>query len=112
MRPRRLAAPAVALLILCLLAACSSQGTSGTTPTNSVAGSRITVAMVTHGQSFDPFWALVKKGAQQAASDFNVALSYQSPNVTNPQAQAALITQAARKKPAAMVVTIPDRAVL
>src|SRR6266516_7348112 len=112
MRPRRLAAPAVALLILCLLAACSSQGTSGTTPTNSVAGSRITVAMVTHGQAFDPFWARVKKGAEQAASDFNVALRYQSPTTTNPQAQAALITQAAAKKPAAMVVTIPDRAVL
>jgi len=112
MRPRRLAAPAVALLILCLLAACSSQGTSGTTPTNSVAGSRITVAMVTHGQAFDPFWALVKKGAEQAASDFNVALRYQSPTTTNPQAQAALITQAAAKKPAAMVVTIPDAPVL
>ncbi len=113
MRPRRLAALAAsALLVLWSLAACTSQGTAGTSPANSPAGARITVAMVTHGQSFDPFWALVKKGAQQAASDFNVALSYQSPNVTNPQAQAALITQAARKKPAAMVVTIPDRAVL
>jgi simple sugar transport system substrate-binding protein len=112
MRPRRLAAPAVALLILWLLAACSSQGTSGTTPANSAVGARITVAMVTHGQSFDPFWALVRKGAQQAASDFNVALRYQSPTTTNPQAQAALITQAAAKKPNAMVVTIPDAPVL
>lgn len=112
MRPRRLAAPAVALLILWLLAACSNQGTSGTTPANSAVGPRITVAMVTHGQSFDPFWGLVKKGAQQAASDFNVALRYQSPTTTNPQAQAALITQAAAKKPDAMVVTIPDAPVL
>jgi len=68
--------------------------------------------MVTHGQAFDPFWALVKKGAEQAASDYNVSLKYQSPSVTNPQAQAAMITDAARGKPDAMVVTIPDPPVL
>jgi len=68
--------------------------------------------MVTHGQAFDPFWALVKKGAEQAASDYNVSLKYQSPSVTNPQAQAAMIRDAARGKPDAMVVTIPDPPVL
>lgn len=99
-------------VVLCSLAACSNPGTAGTTPVNSVAGSRISIAMVTHGQAFDPFWALVKKGAEQAASDFNVALSYSSPSTTDPQAQATLISQAAAKKPAAMVVTIPDQAVL
>ncbi len=109
--PRRLAASLVAaLLFTWLLAACSSSSESA--PTNPVAGSRITVAMVTHGQGYDPFWSLVKQGAQQAASDFNVALSYQSPNTTNPQEQAAMITQAAAKKPDAMVVTIPAPAVL
>jgi simple sugar transport system substrate-binding protein len=111
MMPRRLAASLVtALLFAWVLAACSS--TSSTNPTNPVAGSRITVAMVTHGQGFDPFWSLVQKGAQQAASDFNVALTYQSPSTTNPQGQAAMITQAAAKKPDAMVVTIPAPAVL
>ena len=114
MMPRRLAASlgAAVLLFASLLTACASQGVSGTTPTNSVARSRIAVTMVTHGQAFDPFWSLVQKGAQQAASDFNVALTYQSPSTTNPQAQATMITQAAAKKPAAMVVTIPDPAVL
>ena len=114
MRPReQVAALAAVVLGLSLaLAACTSQGTSGTTPTNSVAGSRITMAMVTHGQAFDPFWALVKKGAEQAARDFNVALTYRSPTTTDPRAQAALINQAAAKKPDAMVVTIPDAPVL
>src|SRR5580704_14219805 len=72
----------VAALVACLaLAACSSsQGVSGQTPANSAtSGPRITVAMVTHGQAFDPFWALVKKGAQTAATDFNVNLVYSSP---------------------------------
>jgi simple sugar transport system substrate-binding protein len=68
--------------------------------------------MVTHGQAFDPFWALLRKGAETAASQFNVKLAYQSPDTTNPQAQATMITQAAGTKPAAMVVTIPDPAVL
>ena len=111
MRARRLAVPAVLVLILCSLAACSNQGTASS-PANSPSGARITVAMVTHGQAFDPFWALVQKGAQTAASQFNVKLEYQSPNTTDPQAQAAMITQAAAQKPAAMVVTIPDPAVL
>lgn len=113
MRPTKgLAASLVLVLFAWLLAACSNQGTAGSSPTNSVAGSRITVEMVTHGQAFDPFWSLVQKGAQQAASDFNVALTYESPSTTNPQAQATMITQAAAKKPAAMVVSIPDPAVL
>ena len=74
---------AVLALVVCLaLAACSSsQGVSGQTPANSAtSGPRITVAMVTHGQAFDPFWALVKKGAQTAATDFNVNLVYSSPS--------------------------------
>jgi ABC-type sugar transport system substrate-binding protein len=70
------------------------------------------VGMVTHGQAADPFWAQVQKGAQQAATDFNVDLRYSSPPTTDPQAQAKLITDAAAQKPAAMVVTIPDPAAL
>ena len=113
MRPAKTAVSAVVLLmIVCSLAACSSQGTASSPPTSAASGPRITVAMITHGQAFDPFWSLVEKGAQTAASQFNVNLEYQSPNTTNPQAQATMITQAAAKKPAAMVVTIPDAAVL
>jgi simple sugar transport system substrate-binding protein len=105
---------AVLAVAACLaLAACSSQGVSGQTPARSAAsGPRITVAMVTHGQAFDPFWALVKKGAQTAAGDFNVSLVYRSPSTTNPQAEASLISQAAAGKPKGLVVTIPDAAAL
>jgi simple sugar transport system substrate-binding protein len=102
----------IPLLISSSLAACSSQGTASSSPTSAASGPRITVAMITHGQAFDPFWSLVQKGAQTAASQFNVKLEYQSPNTTNPQAQASMITQAAAKKPAAMVVSIPDAAAL
>ena len=113
MRPAKTAVSAVVLLmIVCSLAACSSQGTATSPPTSAASGPRITVSMITHGQAFDPFWSLVEKGAQTAASQFNVNLEYQSPSTTNPQAQATMITQAAAKRPAAMVVTIPNPAVL
>src|SRR4051812_4761773 len=111
MRPRSLAVVAVPLA-LCMLAACTKQGTAEKTPANAPSGPQINIAMVTHGQQFDPFWALVQKGAETAASQFNVKLAYQSPGTTNPQEQATMITQAAAAKPAAMVVTIPDPAVL
>jgi simple sugar transport system substrate-binding protein len=112
MRPAKTAVSAVVLMIVCALAACSSQGAASSPPTSAASGSRITVSMITHGQAFDPFWSLVEKGAQTAASQYNVNLEYQSPSTTNPQAQATMITQAAAKKPAAMVVTIPDPAIL
>jgi len=110
--PRR--AAILALVVGLALAACSSSpGVSGQTPVNSTtSGPRITVAMVTHGQAADPFWALVKDGAQTAANAFNVNLVYSSPVTTNPQQQAALITKAAAQHPKGLVVTIPDAAVL
>jgi simple sugar transport system substrate-binding protein len=73
---------------------------------------RVSVTMMTHGQETEPFWGQIKRGADKAASDFNVDLKYESPQTTDPQAQATLITDAAGQKPAAMVVTIPDPAVL
>jgi simple sugar transport system substrate-binding protein len=107
---------AVLAVAACLaLAACSSssQGVSGQTPARSAqSGPQITVDMVTHGQAFDPFWALVKAGALAAAKDFNVNLVYSSPSTTNPQEQASLITKAAGQHPKGLVVTIPDAAVL
>jgi simple sugar transport system substrate-binding protein len=109
---RRVGLPLAVILTLVTLAGCG-QSTSGPTPANSPKKApRITVAMVTHGQAFDPFWALVQAGARQAASDFNVTLRYSSPKTTNPQQQAQLITQAAAAKAQALAVTIPDAAVL
>src|SRR4051812_15667433 len=104
---------AVALTVVALAACSDSNSTSGVTPANSAGqGPRITLSMVTHGQSFDPFWSLVQKGAQQAASDYNVTLKYESPKTTDPQAQATLITQATAAKPDALVATVPDASVL
>jgi simple sugar transport system substrate-binding protein len=83
-----------------------------TNPVNNPNAAKVTVGMITHGQAADPFWAQVKRGAEQAASDFNVDLKYSAPDTTDARAQAKLITDAAAQKPAALVVSIPDPAVL
>jgi simple sugar transport system substrate-binding protein len=106
---------ALAVAACLALAACSSsnQGVSGESSARPAeSGPRITVDMVTHGQAADPFWALVKKGAQTAAADFNVNLVYSSPTTTNPHQQASLINKAAAQHPKGLVVTIPNAAVL
>jgi simple sugar transport system substrate-binding protein len=109
---RRLLLPLILVFAAVVVVACG-QSTSGPTPVNSAKkGPPIAVAMVTHGQAGDPFWALVKAGARQAAADFNVKLTYSSPNTTNPEEQARLITEAAASHHQAMAVTIPDAAVL
>lgn len=109
---RRLALALIVIVTAGGAVACG-RSTSGPTPANSAkSGPPITIVMVTHGQAGDPFWALVKAGGFQAAADFNATLRYYSPATTNPQEQARLITQAAASHPQAMVVTIPDSAVL
>jgi simple sugar transport system substrate-binding protein len=108
MRPKWLAV----VIATMALTACG-QSTSGTAPANNpTKGPPIPITMVTHGQQFDPFWSLVQKGANQAASDFNVSLKYEAPKTTNPQEQASMITQAASAKPRALIATIPTAAVL
>jgi simple sugar transport system substrate-binding protein len=103
----------VALVVSMLALAACGQSTSGSSPTNSpTKGPPIAISMVTHGRAGDPFWSLVKNGAEQAASDLNVTLKYESPKTTNPQEQASMITQAANTKPRALIATIPTPAVL
>jgi simple sugar transport system substrate-binding protein len=95
----------------CLAAACAPRP-GPTNPVRNPNDTKVSVAMVTHGQAADPFWAQVRRGAEQAAADFNVDLRYSSPRTTDPQAQARLVADAAGQKPAAMVVTIPEPGVL
>ena len=41
--------------------------------------SDIRIVMVTHGSASDPFWSVVKNGADQAAKDLGVEFEYRSP---------------------------------
>jgi simple sugar transport system substrate-binding protein len=78
-------------------------GTSG-------AGKGLDIEIVTHGQSSDPFWSIFVNGTKQAAADTGATVNYNAPSGTtfdiNQMNQ--LIDAAVGKKPAGLVVSIPD----
>ena len=64
--------------------------------------------VVSHGQSSDPFWSVVKNGVDQAAKDMGVTVSYQAPGTFDMVAMAQLIDAAVASQPDGLVVSIPD----
>lgn len=70
------------------------------------------IALITHGQASDPFWSVVKNGAERAAAEQGVELEYLAPASFDVIAMARLIGAAVASRPAGLVVTIPDAAAL
>ncbi|MBV8585338.1 MAG: substrate-binding domain-containing protein, partial [Verrucomicrobia bacterium] len=70
------------------------------------------IVVVTHGQAADPFWKVVRNGAETAARETDCDLEYESPSVFDLQAMSRLIDAAVASKPDALVVSIPDAVVL
>jgi simple sugar transport system substrate-binding protein len=68
----------------------------------------VRIAVVTHGQAADPFWAIVKRGIDEAARDLGVTVSYQAPDVFDATRMARLIDLAVATRPDGLVVSIPD----
>jgi simple sugar transport system substrate-binding protein len=69
-------------------------------------GKDLTFAMVTHGDA-GSFWAVVKKGAEQAAKDEGVKLDYTESN-NDPQKQAQMIQAAVTQKVDGIAVSAPN----
>jgi simple sugar transport system substrate-binding protein len=68
----------------------------------------IKLAVVTHGQSSDSYWGVVKKGVDDAAKQMHVKVSYQAPQTTDMVAEARMIDAAVTQKVQGLVVSIPD----
>jgi simple sugar transport system substrate-binding protein len=66
------------------------------------------IFLVTHGVVSDPFWAVVKNGAEAAAKQTGTTVEYRSPEKFDMVAMAQLIDAAVASKPDALIVTIPD----
>jgi simple sugar transport system substrate-binding protein len=66
----------------------------------------ITIAVITHGEG-DSFWAVVKKGAEQAGKDLGVTVKYSESN-NNPEEQAQLIEAAITEEVDGIAVSAPD----
>src|SRR6185437_1876668 len=99
------------------LSACGPIGpffaSSQATPTHSPNTSRPTrhpfkFVVVGDGSSTDPFWSLVKKGADQAASDMGVSASYLAPKSFSASEMSNLIDSAVATQPSGLVISIPD----
>lgn len=77
-----------------------------------VADDAIKFAVVTHGQSSDSYWGVVKKGVDDAAKLMRVNVTYDAPQTTDMIAMARLIDAAVNQKVQGLVVSIPDAAAL
>jgi simple sugar transport system substrate-binding protein len=66
----------------------------------------VTIAVITHGEG-DSFWAVVKKGAEQAGKDLGVTVKY-SESQNNPEQQAQLIESAVTEGVDGIAVSAPD----
>lgn len=82
------------------------------TPFPAFAEDNVKIAVVTHGQSADSYWGVVKKGVDDAAALMGVDVSYQAPQTTDMVAMARMIDAAIAQKVQGLVVSIPDATAL
>ena len=117
-RGARLLAPAALVLVL-VTAGCDNGGKSaGSAPATTAATTvappvgqatrSVRIAIVTHGQASDPFWAVVKRGIDEAARDLGVTVFYRAPDIYDPARMSRLIDTAVATRPDGLVVSIPD----
>lgn len=66
------------------------------------------IIVVAHGQANDPFWSVVKNGAEKAAKDTGVNVEFRSPETFDMVAMGQLIDAAVNQDPDGLVVSIPD----
>jgi simple sugar transport system substrate-binding protein len=90
--------------------AAASVGSGG--GSHSTSGKKISVVMVTHATAGDPFWNAVKNGAEDAAKDYGVNLTWSAPQSSNIVEMARLLDDAIARKPDGIAVTIPDAVAL
>src|SRR5918994_1653132 len=69
-------------------------------------GKDVTIAVITHG-SGDSFWAVAKKGAEDAGEQTGVTVRY-SESANDPQKQAQLIDSAVTEKVDGIAVSAPN----
>lgn len=74
----------------------------------SPAGEERRIVVVTHGQSFDPFWSIVSNGAHDAGEELGVRVEYQAPPGFDMVRMAQLIEAAVASRPDGIVVSVPD----
>src|SRR6185436_16630419 len=75
---------------------------------HSMAEDPVKIAVITHGQSADTYWSVVKKGVDDAAAMMGADVSYQAPQTTDYVAMSRMIDAAVTQKVQGLVVSIAD----
>jgi simple sugar transport system substrate-binding protein len=70
------------------------------------------LAVITHGQASDPFWAIVKRGVEDAGRQTGTAVSYRTPDTYDVDRMRRLIDEAIGDRLDGIVVSLPDAAAL
>ncbi len=71
-------------------------------------GRRIRFFVITHGQASDPFWAVVQNGAEAAAAQLGVSVTYEAPDTYDIARMREMIRNATATGPAGLVVSLPN----
>lgn len=97
------------LLAVVGLAACTSEsgGGGGGTPAGGGA-ERYSFYVIEHGSSGDPYWEIVKKGAEDAAGLYGVEMTWLNPETFSIQKLVDLMNSAVAAKPDGILATITD----
>ncbi|MBE3636828.1 sugar ABC transporter substrate-binding protein [Mangrovicoccus algicola] len=66
------------------------------------------IIVVAHGQANDPFWSVVKNGAQEAAEQTGANVDFRSPETFDMVQMSQMIDAAVNQEPDGLVVSIPD----
>ncbi len=66
------------------------------------------VVVIAHGPRTNPFWAVVARGAEDAARDTGVTVEYRAPQEFDMEVMAGLIDAAVAERVNGLVVSIPD----
>ncbi|RQR54612.1 sugar ABC transporter substrate-binding protein [Burkholderia sp. Bp9140] len=66
------------------------------------------IILITHGLASDPYWNIVKHGANDAAKQLGVTVEYRSPPTFDMVQMSNLINAAVNQRPAGIIVSIPD----
>ena len=113
----------LALLLAALVAGCGETSTIRE-PDITISGERpgaaqprrpnagIEIAVVTHGEASNPFWQVVRNGAEAAARGADVSAPYRSPDSFSVERMRRLINDAVDRKPDGLVVSIPGPEVI
>ena len=80
--------------------------------TSIAAADETRVVFVTHGQSGDPYWSVVKNGMDDAAKALGVKAEYLAPETFDMAKMAQMIDAAVASNPDGLVVSIADPAAL